>query len=347
MSARMEALSGAAQWFEDNSPLLEEHKKENVTGVSYKTVVVASESGDSSPSTPIGVNLPNNNWIRQEHGSKSVSLGNIIEAYGKAGGSSRIKEFAYSEEEAELSIKYGQIADNLHTALHEVVGHASGQINEGVGTPRETLRSYASTIEEGRADLFGLYYLYSTKLEELGLVDDWKKVGMTAYNDYIRNGLMTQLVRINLGDDIEQAHMRNRQWVSSWVYEHGKKDNVIEKIEKDGKTYFVIQDYDKLRELFGELLRETQRMTSEGDFEAAKNLVENYGVKVNQDIHKEVLERNAKFNTAPYSGFINPKIQPITNDSGEITGFELIQPKDFAEQMLEYAKNYSNLPLVN
>ena len=347
MSAKMDVLSKEAQWFEDNSPLLEEHKKENVTGVSYKTVVVASESGDSSPSTPIGVNLPNNNWIRQEHGSKSVSLGNIIAAYGKASGSGRIKEFAYSDEEAALSMEYGQIADNLHTALHEVVGHASGQINPGVGTPRETLRSYASTIEEGRADLFGLYYLYSPKLEELGLVDDWKKVGKTAYNDYIRNGLMTQLVRINLGDDIEQTHMRNRQWVSSIVYERGKEDNVIEKIVEDGKTYFVINDYEKLRELFGDLLRETQRITSEGDFDAAKAIVETYGVKVDQAIHKELLERNAQFDTPPYSGFVNPEIKAIQNEEGEITGFELLQPKDFAEQMLEYSKNYSNLPLVN
>lgn len=347
MSAKMDVLSKEAQWFEDNSPLQTEHKKENVTGVSYKTVVVASESGDSSPSTPIGVNLPNNNWIRQEHGSKSVSLGNIIEAYSHAGGSGRIEEFTYTPEEAALSIKYGQLADNLHTALHEVVGHASGQINEGVGTPRETLRSYASTIEEGRADLFGLYYLYSPKLEELGLVDDWEKVGKTAYNDYIRNGLMTQLVRIDLGDDIEQTHMRNRQWVSSIVYEKGKEDNVIEKIVEDGKTYFVINDYEKLRELFGDLLRETQRITSEGDYDAAKNIVETYGVKVDQAIHKELLERNAKFDTAPYSGFVNPIIKPVLNKEGEITEFELLQPKDFAEQMLEYAKEYSNLPLVN
>lgn len=347
MSAKMDVLSQEAQWFEDNSPLQEEHKKENVVGVSYKTVVVASEAGDSSPSTPIGVNLPNNNWIRQEYGSKSVSLGNIIEAYNQASGSDRIKEFAYTPEEVELSIKYGQLASNLHTALHEVVGHASGQINEGVGTPRETLRSYASTIEEGRADLFGLYYLYSPKLEELGLVDDWEKVGKTAYNNYIRNGLMLQLVRINLGDDIEQTHMRNRQWVSSIVYERGKKDNVIEKIVENGKTYFVINDYDKLRELFGDLLRQTQRITSEGDFEAAKEIVETYGVKVDQEIHKEVLERNAQFATPPYSGFVNPEITPIKNEEGEITGFELVQPKDFAEQMLKYAKNYSNLPLVN
>lgn len=347
MSAKMEVLSKEAQWFEDNSPLMPEHKKETVTGVSYKTVVVASEAGDSSPSTPIGVNLPNNNWIREVHGSKSVSLGNIIDAYSKAGGTGKIKEFAYTDEEADLSIRYGEIGDNLHTALHEVVGHASGKLNPGVATPRETLKSYASTIEEGRADLFGLYYLYDPILQDLGLVEDWQKVGMAAYNDYIRNGLMLQLVRLELGDDVEQAHMRNRQWVSSWVYEKGKADNVIEKVVENNKTYFVIRDYDKLKDLFGQLLRETQRMTSEGDFEAAKNLVETYGVKVDQQIHKEVLERNAQFNTAPYSGFVNPDIVPIVNDKNEITGFELVQPNNFAEQMLDYSKNHSNLPLIN
>lgn len=347
MSAKMEVLSKEAQWFEDNSPLMPEHKKETVTGVSYKTVVVASEAGDSSPSTPIGVNLPNNNWIREVHGSKSVSLGNIIDAYSKAGGTGKIKEFAYTDEEADLSIRYGEIGDNLHTALHEVVGHASGKLNPGVATPRETLKSYASTIEEGRADLFGLYYLYDPILQDLGLVEDWQKVGMAAYNDYIRNGLMLQLVRLELGDDVEQAHMRNRQWVSSWVYEKGKADNVIEKVVENNKTYFVIRDYDKLRDLFGQLLRETQRMTSEGDFEAAMNLVETYGVKVDQQIHKEVLERDAQFNTAPYSGFVNPDIVPILNDTNEIVGFELLQPVNFAKQMLDYSKNYSNLPLIN
>lgn len=347
MSAKMEVISKNAQWFEDNSPLLPAHKKKSVVGVSYKTVIVASESGDASPSTPIGVNLPNADWIRAEHGSKSISLGNIIDAYNHAGGSDRLKEFAHDEEEVRLEEKYGEIADKMHTALHEVVGHASGQINPGVGTPKETLKSYASTLEEGRADLVGLYYLYNPKLQEMGLVDNWKEMGMAAYDEYIRNGLMTQLVRLDLGADIEEAHMRNRQWVSAWVYEKGKKDNVIEKIVRDGKTYFNITNYEKLHDLFGELLKETQRIKSEGDYKSAQNLVENYGVKVDQAIHKEVLARNAKFKSAPYRGFVNPVIVPKTNDKGEIISFEMEYPKTFAEQMLYYSKNYGFLPLNN
>ena len=343
MSAKMDVLSKEAQWFEDNSPLMEEHKKDSVTGVTYKTVNVAGEAGDASPSTPIGVNLPNNNWIRTVHGSKSVSLGNIINSYNNAGGSGRLKEFAYDEQEIELEEKYGQLADKLHTALHEVVGHASGQINPGVGTPKETLKSYKSTIEEGRADLFGLYYLMDPKLQELGLVEDWEKTGMAAYDGYIRNGLLTQLVRLELGDDVEESHMRNRQWVSAWAFEKGQADNVIEKIEKDGKTYYNINDYAKLREIFGMLLRETQRITSEGDYQAAMALVEDYGVKVDQTIHKEVLDRNSQFKSAAYSGFVNPVLQPIINDAGEITGFEVIQPESFEAQMLEYAKKYGFL----
>ncbi|WP_340156365.1 dihydrofolate reductase, partial [uncultured Winogradskyella sp.] len=222
MSKKMAVVSGNAQWFEDNSPLMDEHKKKNVVGVSYKVVNVAGEAGDASPSTPIGVNLPNANWIRAAVGSKSVSLGNIIHAYNNAGGSGRLKEFVHDEEELQLEEEYGQLADKLHTALHEVIGHASGQLNPGVGETKETLKNYASTLEEGRADLVGLYYLYDSKLQELGLVEDWKKVGMAAYDGYIRNGLMTQLIRLNLGDDVEEAHMRNRQWVSAWVFEKGK-----------------------------------------------------------------------------------------------------------------------------
>lgn len=347
MSAKMEVISKNAQWFEDHSPLKPEHKKKEVVGVTYKTVIVASEAGDSSPSTPIGVNLPNADWIRAEYGSKSVSLGNIIDAYNMAGGTEKLKEFAYDEEEFELSKKYGELADKLHTALHEVVGHASGQINKGIGTPKETLKSYASTLEEGRADLVGLYYLYDPKLQELGLVEDWEKVGKTAYNDYIRNGLMTQLVRIEPGKDIEEAHMRNRQWVSAWVYEKGKDEKVIEKIVKNGKTYFKINDYKKLHKLFGDLLRETQRIKSEGDYEAGKDLVETYGVKVDPALHKEILERNAKFNTAAYKGFINPILTPKVNVKGEITDIEIVYPKTFAEQMLYYSENYGFLPLNN
>ena len=231
----------------------------------------------------------------------------------------------------------------MHTALHEVVGHASGQINPGVGQPKETLKNYASTIEEGRADLLGLYYLMDPKLQELGLVDDWEKVGKAAYDGYIRNGLMTQLIRINPGDDIEEDHMVNRQWVSAWAFEKGMTDNVIEKLVRDGKTYYNINDYKKLRELFGQLLGETQRMKSEGDFKAAQELVEGYGVKVDQAIHAEVLERNAQFSSAPYSGFVNPVLVPETDNSGEITDIQVIQPDNFESQMLEYAKNYSFL----
>ncbi|MGL4583902.1 MAG: dipeptidyl-peptidase 3 family protein [Flavobacterium sp.] len=347
MSKKMAVISKSAQWFEDNSPLMDAHKKKNVTGVTYKTVIVASEAGDASPSTPIGVNLPNADWIRAEHGSKSISLGNIIDSYNHAGGSDKLKEFVHDEEELQLEEKYGELADKLHTALHEVIGHASGQINKGVGQPKETLKSYASTLEEGRADLVGLFYLYSPKLQELGLVDDWKSVGKAAYDGYIRNGLMTQLVRLEPGADIEEAHMRNRQWVSAWVFEKGKKDNVIEKVVRDGKTYYNITDYDKLHDLFGQLLKETQRIKSEGDYNAGKALVETYGVKVDQAIHKEVLARNAKFKSAPYRGFVNPYIVPVKNDKGEVTDYKIEQPKSFEEQMLRYAKEYGFLPLVN
>ncbi len=347
MSKKMAVLSNEAQWFEDNSPLMDEHKKKEVKGVSYKTVIVAGEAGDASPSTPIGVNLPNNNWIRQAHGSKSVSLGNIINSYNNAGGSGRLQEFAHDEEEIRLEEKYGQLADKLHTALHEVVGHASGQINEGVGTPKETLKSYKSTIEEGRADLFGLYYLMDPKLQELGLVENWEETGKAAYDGYIRNGMIAQLVRLELGDDVEEAHMRNRQWVSAWVIEKGLAENVVEKVVRDGKTYYNINDYAKLRELFGELLKETQRITSEGDYEAAKALVEDYGVKVDQDLHAEVLERNSKFKSAPYSGFVNPVIVPTMDDAGEITGFTIEQPESFEAQMLDYSKNFNYLPEEN
>lgn len=347
MSEKMSVLSDNAQWFEDNSPIMKDHKRENVVGVTYKVVNVAGESGDSSPSTPIGVNLPNADWIRAAVGSKSISLGNIIEAYNSAGSEGRLKEFTYDEEEYERAKKYGELSSKLHTALHEVIGHASGKLMPGVGDPSETLKSYASTMEEGRADLLGLYFLYDSKLQELGLTDNWKELGKAAYDNYIRNGLMLQLTRLNLGDDVEQTHMRNRQWVSAWVVEKGAKDNVIEKITRDGKTYFKIHDYDKLHELFGQLLRETQRIKSEGDYAAAEHIVETYGVKVDQAIHKEVLDRNAQFDTAPYSGFVNPQITPVLDDNGEIKSFKLEQPKDFVSQMLYYAETYSNLPNEN
>lgn len=347
MSQKMAVLSENAQWFEDNSPLMQEHKKANVVGVTYKVVDVAGEAGDASPSTPIGVNLPNANWIRAAVGSKSVSLGNIIGAYNNAGGSGRLQEFVHDQNEYDLEKQYGQVADKLHTALHEVIGHASGQLNPGVGETKETLKKYASTLEEGRADLVGLYYLYSPKLQELGLVDNWENVGKAAFDGYIRNGLMTQLIRLKLGDDVEEAHMVNRQWVSAWAYEKGLKDNVIEKVTKDGKTYFNINDYEKLHTLFGELLRETQRIKSEGDYAAVEALVEGYGVKVDQAIHAEVLARNKQFTSAPYSGFVNPVITPKLDPVGAIIGFDVMQPESFESQMLTYAKEYSNLPIQN
>lgn len=347
MSQKMAVLSENAQWFEDNAPIMDEHKKKNVVGITYKVVNVAGESGDASPSTPIGVNLPNANWIRAEVGSKSVSLGNIIQAYNNSGSSGRLKEFVNDEVEYELEEQYGQLGDKLHTALHEVIGHASGQLNPGVGETKETLKNYASTLEEGRADLIALYYLYNPKLQELGLVDDWKKVGMAAYDGYIRNGLMTQLIRLKLGDDVEQAHMRNRQWVSAWVYDKGLADNVIEKVTRDGKTYLNINDYEKLNELFGQLLKEAQRIKSEGDYEAVQALVETYGVKVDQALHAEILERNKQFTSAPYSGFVNPVIVPAVNDNGEIESFSIEQPETFEEQMLMYAEKYSTLPVKN
>jgi dipeptidyl-peptidase-3 len=347
MSEKMKVVSDNAQWFEDNSPLMDAHKKKNVVGVTYKTVNVAGLAGDAHPSCAIGVNLPNANWIRASVGSKSVSLGNIVDASNNAGNSDRLKEFVNDQEEFELSEAYGELADKLHTALHEVVGHASGQLNPGVGETKVTLKNYASTLEEGRADLVALYYQYDPKLQELGLVDDWKKAGMAAYDSYIRNGLMTQLIRLNLGDDVEEAHMRNRQWISAWVFEKGSKDNVIEKITRDGKIYFNITDYAKLHELFGQLLRETQRIKSEGDYKAVQALVEGYGVKVDQTVHANVLERNKQFNSAPYTGYVNPVLVPKTNDAGEIIGVEVIQPLTFEAQMLEYSKKFNFLPEVN
>ena len=347
MSKKMSAISNEAQWFENNSTIMDEHKKKNVVGISYNTVNVAGESGDASPSTPIGINLPNANWIRANHGSKSISLGNILYAYGQAGSTGRLEEFAYSKEEIELEKKYGKDSDNLHTALHEVIGHASGQIVEGVGTPKETLKSYASSLEEARADLVGLYFIPDKKMESLGIAESAEDMGRTSYDGYIRNGLVTQLIRIKLGDDVEQSHMRNRQMVSKWVYERGKSENVIEKINRDGKTFFVINDYVRLRELFGELLREVQRIKSEGDFEAGKNLIETYGVKIDQDLHEEILKRNEKFNSAPYSGFINPVIIPLYNSDNEIVDINVTQPKDFASQMIDYAEKYTTLPNYN
>jgi dipeptidyl-peptidase-3 len=338
---RMAVVADNVQWFEDNSPIMDEHKKESVTGVTYKMVTVAAEAGDASPSTPIGVNLPNANWIRVKHGSKSVSLANIEHAYHEASGAGFLEEFAFSSEEVERGKKYGTLAGAMHTALHEVVGHASGQINPGVGTPKETLKQYASTLEEARADLVALYYIMDPKMQEIGLMQD-DGAGKAEYDGYIRNGMMLQLRRIKPGDKLEQDHMRNRQLVASWAYERGMEENVIEKKVVQGKTYFVINDYDKLRGIFGELLREIQRIKSEGDFAAGKALVEGYGVQVDPAIHAEVLERSAKLNIAPYSGFVNPVMKPVT-ENGEMVDVEITFPTDFIEQMLYYGERYSFL----
>lgn len=345
-SKRIAAISKEAQWFEDNSSIMDEHKKDSVVGISAKVITVVAESGDASPSTPIGINLPNANWIRSEYGSKSVNLGNIVGAYNKiksSGGAS--EEFSYSEEEIAIAKEYGALAGDLHTDMHEVIGHASGTINEGIGTPKETMKSYASTLEEARADLVALYFLMDEKLIEMGIMPSLD-VGKTEYNSYIKNGMLVQLVRLELGDNLEEAHMRNRQLVASWAYEQGKADNVIEKVTKEGKTYFVVRDYVKLQKIFGRLLREIQRIKSEGDYEAGKALVEDYGVKVDTELHKEVKERYEKLGIAPYAGFINPVLVPVM-EGDKIVDVKVEYPADFTEQMLYYAKEYSFLPTYN
>ncbi len=342
----MSVIMDNAQWFEDNSPLLPEHKKKNVVGITYRFINTVGEAGDAAPSTPIGVNLPNADWIRATHGSKSVSLGNISEAYDKSAGASSLEVFCHDAEEIELAKKHGALAGNLHTALHEVVGHASGQLEPGVGEPDATLKSYASTLEEGRADLVALYFIMDPKMVELGVMPSLE-VGKAEYDAYIRNGLLVQLRRLKEGKNIEEAHMRNRQWVSAWAYEKGKADSVIVKVVRDGATYFDIRDYEKLRGLFGELLREVQRIKSQGDGAAGKALVENYGVKVDPAIHKEVLERAAKIKTAPYAGFIQPQMVPVTDPSGKLTDVQLTYPDDFVKQMLHYGEKHSFLPNDN
>lgn len=343
---RIAAIGAQAQWFEDHSPLAPEHKKKNVKGITAKVITVIVEGGDGAPSTPIGINLPNSNWIRQEHGSKSVSLGNIVYSYNSVGAKSpSSQEFAFSPEHLDRAKKYGALAGELHTDMHEVIGHASGQINPGVGTPDRTLKNYANTLEEARADLVALYYIMDPKLVEIGVMPSLE-VGKAEYDSYILNGMMLQLNRLEPGDNLEEAHMRNRQVVASWAFEQGKKDNVIEKVTRDGKTYFKINDYNKLRTIFGQLLKEIQRLKSEGDYEAASKLVEGYGVKVDQELLKEVKARYAKLNTAPYKGFIQAKLVPVKKGE-EITDVKVEYPTDFTGQMMEYGKNYSFLPNKN
>ncbi len=343
---RIKAIADQAQWFEDHSPLMPEHKKKKVKGISAKAITIVVEGGSAAPNTPIGINLPNSDWVRKEHGSKSVSLSNIVHAYNEAGkGGGFLDEFVADPALLKRQKEYGNLADDLHTDMHECIGHASGQINPGVGTPDKTLKSYASCLEEARADLVGLYYILDPKLVELGVMPSLE-VGKAGYDDYMLNGLMTQLTRLKPGDNIEEAHMRNRALNAYWVYEKGKKDNVVEFVKKNGKTYVQVNNYEKLRVLFGELLKEIQRIKSEGDFNAGKNLVETYGVKVNPELHKEVLERYAKLNIKPYKGFIQPRLVPVM-DGDKISDVKLEYPESFYEQMMEYAKNYSLLPVKN
>jgi len=337
---RTEIISSNAQWFENNSPVDPRFKKDEVKGVSAKVITVAQLGGDCYPSTPIGINLPNADWIRKEHGSKSVTMENITYAFNQASlGNGFLQEFCYSEEEIAMAKKYGSLAGNLHTDLHECLGHGSGQLLPE--TSPEALKNYSSALEEARADLFALYFMMDEKMVELGIMPTLD-VAKTEYNGYIRNGLMTQLTRIEMGKNIEQAHMRNRQLIAKWCLENGKDENVIEVVKRESKTFCKINDYSKLRSLFGELLAEVQRIKSEGDYEAGKKLVETYGVIVDPIIHAEVKERFAILNIAPYGGFINP-VYKLTEQNGEITDIEVEYPMDYTEQMLNYSKNYSFL----
>ena len=342
---RTEIISGNAQWFEDHSPVDKQFKKDEVKGVSAKVITAAILAGDLYPATAIGINLPNSNWIRSHHGSKSVTIGNITDAYNKAAhGNGFNEEFVYSDAELQLIDKYADLTGELHTDLHECLGHGSGKLLPGVDP--DALKAYGSTIEEARADLFGLYYVADPKLVELGLTpnaDAYK----AEYYTYLMNGLMTQLVRIEPGNNVEEAHMRNRQLIARWVFEKGAADKVVELVKKDGKTYVVVNDYEKLRALFGELLSEIQRIKSTGDYQGAHDLVENYAVKVYPALHAEVLERYKKLNLAPYKGFVNPKYEAVVDAAGKITDVKVTYDEGYAEQMLRYSKDYSNLPSIN
>ena len=342
---RTEIISGNAQWFEDHSPVDKLFKKDEVKGVSAKVITAAILAGDLYPATAIGINLPNSNWIRSHHGSKSVTIGNITDAYNKAAhGNGFNEEFVYSDTELQLIDKYADLTGELHTDLHECLGHGSGKLLPGVDP--DALKAYGSTIEEARADLFGLYYVADPKLVELGLTpnaDAYK----AEYYTYLMNGLMTQLVRIEPGNDVEEAHMRNRQLIARWVFEKGAADKVVELVRRDGKTYVVVNDYGKLRTLFGELLSEIQRIKSTGDYQGAHDLVENYAVKVDPVLHAEVLERYKKLNLAPYKGFVNPKYEAVVDAAGKITDVKVTYDEGYAEQMLRYSKDYSNLSSIN
>lgn len=342
---RTTIISDNAQWFEDNSPIEDRFKKEEVKGVSAKVITVAILGGDCYPATPIGINLPNADWIRRDHGSKSVTIENITEAYDKASlGNGFSEEFMWSDKEVEMAKKYGSITNNLHTDLHECLGHGSGKLLPGVSS--DALKAYGSPIEETRADLFGLYYMADPKMVELGLLPD-EEAYKAQYYSYLMNGAMTQLTRVQPEKDIEQAHMRNRQLIATWVLEKAKESNAAEMKQRDGKTYIVVNDYEKIRELFGELLAEIQRIKSTGDFEGAKNLIETYAVKVNQPIHKEVLERYEALNLSPYRGFVNPVYKLVKNDEGEVTDVTVSYDESYVDQMLRYSQQYSSLPNNN
>lgn len=339
-SRRTEVLSADAQWFEDNSPVDPRFKKDKVKGVSAKVITAAILAGDSYPSTPIGINLPNSNWIRAAHGSKSVTLENITQAYDAAShGNGFNEEFVIDEPTRKLLDDYLFITDNLHTDLHECLGHGSGKLLPGVDP--DALKAHGSTLEEARADLFALYYLADPKLVEIGLLDN-PEAYKAEYYKYILNGMMTQLMRIEPGKDVEEAHMRNRKLIAEWAYEHGRDANVIELVKQDGKTYVKINDYEALRNLFGQLLTEVQRIKSEGDYAAGRDLVEKYAVKVDPELHREVLDRYAKLNIAPYKGFVNPVYTPVVKD-GEIVDIKVDYTEDYMPQMLRYSKDYSGL----
>jgi dipeptidyl-peptidase III len=344
-SKRTAIITANAQWFEDNSPIQPKYRKEKVTGVAAKVINIAMLGGDCYPVSPLGINLPNADWIRKEVGSKSVTLANITNAYDVSSqGNGFLEEFAADQAEVARIKKYGTISDALHTDLHECVGHASGKLAEG--TDPNALKNYASPLEEARADLFALYYMMDKKITELGLLPD-EEAGRASYDAYLRNGLITQIVRIKPGKEIEQAHMRCRSAISHWVYEKGKAENVVEFMNRDGKTYVKINDYQKLRTLFGELLKEIQRIKSEGDFEAGKKLIEDYGVKVDPKLHAEILERYAKLNLAPYTGFVNPMLFPVYDANGAIIDIKVEYTDDYLGQMMYYGKNYSFLPINN
>ena len=340
---RTQTISENAQWFEDHSPVDQRFKKEQVKGVSAKVITVTMLGGDCYPSTPIGINLPNADWIRRDHGSKSVTIENIMEAYDKASqGSGFSDEFVWSDEERNRIKTYGFLTDMLHTDLHECLGHGSGQLLPG--TDPDALKAYASTLEEARADLFGLYYLADPKMQELGLVPDGEAF-KAEYYKYMMNGLLTQLVRIEEGKEVEEAHMRNRQLIARWVFEQGATDKVVELKKREGKTFVVINDYQQLRALFGKLLAEVQRIKSEGDYDAGRSLVENYGVKIDPVLHHEIRERYVRLHLSPYKGFVNPIMREVKDDSGHVTDITLDYTEGYAEQMLRYSRDYSYLSL--